>query len=47
VPDDPLTGPAKALFPEWVRWHGEQAGLPEHLIDRATEMATEGIGRTA
>jgi hypothetical protein len=45
MPDDPLTGPAKALLPEWVRWHGEQSGLSERLIDRAADMATEGIDR--
>jgi hypothetical protein len=42
LPDDPLTGTAKALFPEWVRWNGEQASLPEHLIDRAVTAATSG-----
>ncbi|MBV9010592.1 MAG: hypothetical protein JO272_00850 [Pseudonocardiales bacterium] len=42
VPDDPITIAAKALLPEWVRWHGEQAGLPEHLIDRAVAVAAGG-----
>jgi hypothetical protein len=32
VADNPTTVAAKTLLPEWVRWHGEQAGLPEHLI---------------
>jgi hypothetical protein len=36
---DPVTVAAKALLPEWVRWNGEQAGLPEHLIDRAAAAA--------
>jgi hypothetical protein len=40
LPDDPLTGPAKAVFPEWVRWNGEQAGLPEHLVAQAVANAT-------
>ena len=38
-PDHPVTVAAKALLPEWVRWNGEQAGLPEHLIDRAAAAA--------
>jgi hypothetical protein len=42
IPDDPVTVAAKALLPEWVRWHGEQAGLPEHLIDRAVAVAAGG-----
>ncbi len=42
VPDDPITVAAKALLPEWVRWHGEQAGLPEHLVDRAVAVAAGG-----
>ncbi|MET0233054.1 MAG: hypothetical protein ABW224_00295 [Kibdelosporangium sp.] len=46
IPDDPLTGPAIALLPDWVRWHGEQAGLPEHLIDRAVTTAAAGLGHT-
>ncbi|HET9255739.1 MAG TPA: hypothetical protein VFO16_11115 [Pseudonocardiaceae bacterium] len=40
IPDDPVTVAAKALLPEWVRWHGEQADLPEYLIDRAVAVAT-------
>lgn len=42
IPDHPLTVGAKALLPEWVRWHGEQAGLPQHLIDRAVTVAAGG-----
>jgi hypothetical protein len=37
--DDPVTVAAKALLPVWVRWNGEQAGLPEHLVDRAADIA--------
>lgn len=43
IPDDPITIAAKALFPEWVRWHGEQADLPGHLIDRGVAVATSGV----
>jgi hypothetical protein len=43
IPDNPITVAAKALFPEWVRWHGEQAGLPEHLVDRAVAVAAGGM----
>jgi hypothetical protein len=43
-PDHPVTVAAKALLPEWVRWNGEQAGLPEHLISRAVAAASEGPG---
>jgi hypothetical protein len=39
IPGEPGTTAAKALLPEWVRWNGEQAGLPEHLIDRAAAAA--------
>jgi hypothetical protein len=40
IPDDPITIAAKALLPEWVRWHGEQASLPTHLIDRGIAVTT-------
>ncbi len=43
IPDDPITITAKALLPEWVRWHGEQAGLPEHLIDRGIAVTTGSV----
>jgi hypothetical protein len=43
IPDDPITIAAKALLPEWLRWHGEQADLPPHLIDRAIAVATGDI----
>lgn len=42
IPDHPVTVGAKALLPEWVRWNGEQTGLPEHLIDRAVAVAAGG-----
>ncbi|MGH3767921.1 MAG: hypothetical protein ACRDS0_20225 [Pseudonocardiaceae bacterium] len=42
MPDDPITVAMKALLPDWVRWHGEQADLPEHLIDRAVAVAAGG-----
>ncbi len=43
IPDRPVTIAAKALLPEWVRWHGEQSGLPEHLIDRGIAVAAGGV----
>jgi hypothetical protein len=39
VPDGPMTPIARALFPDWVRWNGEQADLPDHLIERAVDAA--------
>jgi len=38
IPEHPVTVAAEALLPEWVRWNGEQAGLPEHFIDRAVAV---------
>jgi hypothetical protein len=43
IPDDPITVAVKALLPEWVRWHGEQAGLSEHLVDRGVAVAAGGV----
>ncbi|MDQ2707045.1 MAG: hypothetical protein M3Z25_05175 [Actinomycetota bacterium] len=37
TPDDPVTVAVKALMPDWVRWLGERAGLPEHLRVSAIE----------
>lgn len=37
--DDPATIPARELLPEWVRWHGELSGLPEHLIAPVVAVA--------
>ncbi|MGH3874540.1 MAG: hypothetical protein ACRDSR_24055 [Pseudonocardiaceae bacterium] len=34
IPDDPVTIAVKALLPELVCWHGEQADLPERLHNR-------------
>lgn len=42
IPDKPITVAAKELLPEWVRWHGEQAGLPEHLVERGVAVAAGG-----
>ncbi|MGH3900828.1 MAG: hypothetical protein ACRDTA_21810 [Pseudonocardiaceae bacterium] len=47
IPDDPITVAVKALLPEWVRWHSEQAGLSEHLVDRGVAAAAAGSARTA
>jgi hypothetical protein len=44
IAEDPVTVAAKALLPEWVRWNGEQAGLPEHLLNRAVAVAAGGPG---
>ncbi len=45
--DDPVTAAAKTLLPDWVRWYGEQAGLPEHLVGRAVAAATGSPGTPA
>jgi hypothetical protein len=42
IPEHPITVAAKALLPEWVRWNGEQAALPEDLINRAVAVAAGG-----
>lgn len=39
IPEAPVTVGAKTLLPDWVRWNGEQAGLPEELIGRAVTVA--------
>lgn len=46
ISDNPITIAAKELLPEWVRWHGEQAGLSAQLIDRGVAVAT-GSARAA
>jgi hypothetical protein len=38
--DDPITDTVLALLPEWVRWNGQQTGLPVPLIDRAVSAAS-------
>lgn len=45
--DDPVTDAALALLPEWVRWNGEQAGVPAPLIDRAVSAASAGPDQPA
>jgi hypothetical protein len=40
--DDPITDAVLALLPEWVRWNGEQAGVPGPLIERAVSAASAG-----
>ena len=42
IPDDPITVGVQELMPEWVRFHGEQSGLPETLIAPAIAVATGG-----
>jgi len=37
--DDPVTDAVLALLPEWVRWNGERAGVPAHLIEHAVSAA--------
>ena len=37
--DDAVTDEALALIPEWVRWIGEQAGIPVPLTDQAVHAA--------
>jgi hypothetical protein len=45
-PGEPATKAAYELLPEWVRWNGEQAGIPRHLIERSA-AAAEGQPWTA
>jgi hypothetical protein len=42
VPDDPVTLGVQELMPEWVRFHGEQTGLPGALMTPAVAVATGG-----
>lgn len=39
LPGEPATADAYELLPEWVRWNGEQAGIPGHLIERSAAVA--------
>jgi len=39
LPEEPATAPAYELLPEWVRWNGEQAGVPRPLIERSAAVA--------
>jgi len=45
--DDPVTDAALALLPEWVRWNGEQSGVPAPLIERAVSAASAGPDQPA
>jgi len=38
--DDPVTDAVRALLPAWVRWNGEQAGVPASLLERAAGAAS-------
>ena len=38
--DDPVTDAVRALLPAWVRWNGEQAGVPASLLERAVGAAS-------
>jgi hypothetical protein len=38
--DDPITDAVLTLLPEWVRWNGEQAGVPAPLIEFAVSAAS-------
>ncbi len=38
--DDPVVTGAKVLLPEWVRWHGEESGLPENFIGQSVAVAS-------
>jgi hypothetical protein len=37
--EDPVTQEVLAVLPEWVRWNGEQSGVPAHLLDIAVKAA--------
>jgi hypothetical protein len=43
IPEDPITIGVVALLPEWVRWNGEQTGLPAHRLDPVVALAAEPI----
>ena len=45
--DDPVTDAVRALLPEWVRWNGEQAGVPAPLIEYAVSAASGGQAAAA
>lgn len=38
-PEEPATIAAYELLPEWVRWNGEEAGVPGPLIERSAAVA--------
>lgn len=39
LPEEPTTKAAYDLLPEWVRWNGEQVGVPRNLIERSVAIA--------
>jgi hypothetical protein len=39
LPEEPATIAAYELLPEWVRWNGEEAGVPGPLIERSAAVA--------
>jgi hypothetical protein len=39
LPEEPAAVAAHELLPEWVRWNGEQAGVPGPLIERSAAVA--------
>jgi len=41
-PEDSVTEEVKVLLPQWVRWLGERAELPEVLIERVVTVAAKG-----
>ncbi|WP_324273321.1 hypothetical protein [Blastococcus brunescens] len=43
-PEHPVTVAVKTLLPTWVRWNGEQAGLPVHFLERAVAAAAGNPG---
>jgi hypothetical protein len=36
---DPLTAAVQAIIPEWTRWLGEHAGIPDEFVARSCEVA--------
>jgi len=42
VKQESATQAAYELLPEWVRWNGEKAGIPEHFIERSADAAARG-----
>jgi pimeloyl-ACP methyl ester carboxylesterase len=39
LPEEPATIAAYEQLPEWVRWNGEQTGVPGPLIERSVAVA--------
>jgi hypothetical protein len=38
---DDGTAEVRRLLPDWVRWHGEETGLPQELVDRAVAATVD------